>query len=246
MNINVLHEHSWNPLQQYGFTHPFWKLQTDTILSTWFLLFLISIAAWYINRILTKEKHPLRFLVLKYVEAFKDLFLQSLRYAPIEHVAFITSIFTFILLSNIASLIPWLEEPTKDLNTTFALGIISFLYVHGTAIRTNGFSHYAKGYFQPFAIMLPLNIIGTFSTILSLSFRLFGNIFGGFIISSLYFSFINSSIWLQIFGLVSGLNLGISLAFGICEGFIQAFVFSVLTLTYLSLEIAHEDEEETE
>jgi len=53
------------------------------------VIFLISIAAWYINRMLKKEKHPVRYLTLQYVGTFKDLFKQSLHYAPEEHVAFI-------------------------------------------------------------------------------------------------------------------------------------------------------------
>lgn len=244
MNIDILHDHSWKPLQRFGFTSPIWNFQIDTIASTWVVILLISIAAWYINRMLQKEKHPVRYLVLQYVGTFKDLFKQSLHYAPAEHVAFIASLFTFIFLCNTAALIPWVEEPTKDLNTTFALGLISFLYVHGNSIKVNGFFTYIKHYFQPFAIMMPLHVVGTLSSILSLSFRLFGNIFGGYIITTLYQSLMNSHVALQIFGLASGLNLGMSLIFGICEGFIQAFVFSVLTLTYLSLEIAHDEEGE--
>lgn len=243
MNIDILHDHSWKPLQKYGFTSAFWNFQTDIIVSTWVVILLISFAAWYIHRMLKKEKHPARYLALQYVSTFKDLFKQSVHYAPKEHVAFIASLFTFIFLCNTIALIPWVEEPTKDLNTTFALGIIAFFYVHGNSIRINGLLNYIKHYFQPFAIMMPLHVIGTFSSILSLSFRLFGNIFGGYIITSLYQGLMNSNVFLQILGLASGLNLGISLIFGICEGFIQAFVFSVLTLTYLSLEIAHEEEE---
>lgn len=244
MNIDILHDHSWKPLQKYGLISPFWNFQIDTIVSTWVIIFLISLFAWYINRILTKEKHPARYLLLQYVSTFKDLFKQSLHYAPNEHVAFVATLFTFIFLCNTISLIPWVEEPTKDLNTTFALGLIAFFYVHGNSIRINGLFTYIKHYFQPFAIMMPLHVVGNLSSILSLSFRLFGNIFGGYIITSLYFGLINSNIALQIFGLASGLNLGMSLIFGICEGFIQAFVFSVLTLTYLSLEIAHDEEGE--
>ena len=244
MNIDILHDHSWKPLQSFGFTSPIWNFQIDIIASTWVIILLISLAAWYINCMLKKEKHPIRYLVLQYVSTFKDLFKQSLQYAPNEHVAFIASLFTFIFLCNTISLIPWVEEPTKDLNTTFALGLISFFYVHGNSIRVNGLLNYIKHYFEPFAIMMPLHIVGTLSSILSLSFRLFGNIFGGYIITTLYHSLMNSNILLQIFGLASGLNLGMSLIFGICEGFIQAFVFSVLTLTYLSLEIAHDDQGE--
>ncbi|NBX78634.1 F0F1 ATP synthase subunit A, partial [bacterium] len=69
--------------------------------------------------------------------------------------------------------------------------------------------------------------------------RLFGNIFGGFIITHLFKQFLSSHWILQTFGTVSGLHLGLTLIFALAEGAIQAFVFAMLTLTYISLEIAH-------
>src|SRR6185436_19701385 len=103
---------------------------------------------------------------------------------------------------NTAPLIPWLEEPTRDLNTALALGIISFLYVQLVAVQTRGIFFYIKDFFQPFFIMLPLNVIGKLSSIVSISFRLFGNIFGGAIITKLYFTFISGSIILETMGLL--------------------------------------------
>jgi len=83
--------------------------------------------------------------------------------------------------------------------------------------------------------MLPLNIVGKIASILSISFRLFGNIFGGVTIAALYYNTIEGS-WLgESFGLLSGINFLITLFFGLFEGFLQAFVFTMLTVTYLSI-----------
>ena len=137
-----------------------------------------------------------------------------------------------------------MDEPTKDLNTTLALGIISFLYIQIYTVKAHGFKEYLKEYLTPFFLMLPLNIIGKLATIVSISFRLFGNIFGGSIISHIYLHAIQGSLLLETLGLTLGINLAILIFFGLFEGFLQAFVFAMLSLTYLSIALqgeAHED-----
>ena len=127
--------------------------------------------------------------------------------------------------------------------TTLALGLSAFLYTQFSSIQTNGLSNYLKGYLKPFFIMLPLNIISNLATIISISFRLFGNIFGGAVISNLWYGAISYSYITQLIGILSGINLTLTLFFVLFEGFIQAFVFAMLSLTYLSLEVrAHESE----
>lgn len=243
-NQGMIHDHNWKPFESLGFTHKFWTLQADTLISTWVILGIIFITSLYISRCLKNEKSLVRWVVLQYVVTFKDLIQQSIKSCSITNLAMIGSFFTFILMCNTIQFIPWLEEPTKDLNTTLALGLLSFLFVHGSSIRTKGLWHYIQHYFEPFFLMFPLHVIGAISSIISLSFRLFGNIFGGFIISSLYSSAISGSVISQTFGLLSGANFIILLIFGIAEGLIQAFVFTMLTLTYLSMEISPEDESE--
>jgi F-type H+-transporting ATPase subunit a len=146
------------------------------------------------------------------------------------------------LLCNISSLLPLIEEPTKDINATLALGFISFFYVQGHAIAHHGFIEYAKGFLEPFFIMLPLNLLGTLTSIISLSFRLFGNIFGGYTITSLYHTLLSQSIFYELIGVCSGFNLFMSVVFTLFEGTMQAFVFSMLSLTFLSMEISSESE----
>jgi F-type H+-transporting ATPase subunit a len=90
--------------------------------------------------------------------------------------------------------------------------------------------------------LFPLNVIGKLSSIVSISFRLFGNVFGGSIISKIYLSFISGSIIFETIGLLSGINFLIIIFFGLFEGFIQAFVFAMLTMTYLSVAIQSEKE----
>lgn len=240
-NHDMLQGHEWKPLAHFGLHNPFWTLQADTISSTLFVLCIIIAASLIINRCLKNKDSKIRFIALQYVQAFRDLVFQTLKFVPVNHLAFVASLFTFILLCNTVQLFPGFEEPTKDLNTTLALGLIAFFYIQTYAIKAHGLKNYIAGFFDPFVLLFPLNVIGTLTLIISLSFRLFGNIFGGYIITALYTKMISGSVFLQAFALLSGLNLLIMFVFGIFEGIIQAFVFSMLTLTYLSIEIISED-----
>ncbi len=161
------------------------------------------------------------------VQAFRTLVDQSLgRLAP-RYFAFILTLFVFILLSNWIGMVPFLEEPTKDLNTTLILGLVGFVVSHATAIRVKGWRRYLREYFQPFFLMFPLNVIGELAKVVSLSFRLYGNIMGG------------SIIILVVSSLVRHLLLPPFLYafFGAFVGTVQAFVFAMLTLTYISVAI---------
>ncbi len=238
--LDLLTVHAWQPFKVFGFEHAFFTVNKTYVLHTWYLLAALFLILLPIRWLLRKNNMT-RFLILSYVDYFIDLSQQTIGKFMYNHVAFIVALFTFILSCNLASVVPWLEEPTRDLNTTMALGIISFLYIQYYTIKTHGIWGYIKEYFQPIFIMLPLNIVGKLASIFSISFRLFGNIFGGSIIAGIYFGIIQGSFWLELFGILSGINLTILVFFGLFEGILQAFVFSMLTLTYLSIAIKKEE-----
>jgi F-type H+-transporting ATPase subunit a len=136
-------------------------------------------------------------------------------------------LFMFLLFSNWLGIIPHLEEPTKDLNTTLGLGIMGFVIAHYAGIKSKGFKAYIKEYFQPIFFMMPLNLIGELAKIVSISFRLFGNIMGGSIII-LVVSYLTYSVALPPF---------LYAFFGLFVGTIQAFVFTMLTVVYISVQV---------
>lgn len=241
-NFDIFHKNFWRPLEKLGLTHSFWNVTSDIIIFTWVVLATIFIFAligrYYINQ---PESIP-GFLVLSFIRSFNNLVTQTIGFFSFNHFAFLTSLFIFILACNIISLIPWIEEPTTEVSTTLALGLVSFLYVQIAGIKAKGIKEYIKEFFSPFFLLFPLNIIGELAKIISISFRLFGNIFGGSIISKLWLSSISGSLLTEIAGILTGVNLIIVFFFVLFEGFIQAFVFSMLTLTYLSIAVSHEDE----
>jgi len=144
------------------------------------------------------------------------------KYAPL-----ICALFMFLMISNWIGIIPHMHEPTKDLNTPLSLGLMGFFLSHYLGIKTKGFKAYIKAYFDPFFFMMPLNVIGELAKVVSISFRLFGNIMGGSIII-LVISYLVYSLILPPF---------LNAFFGVFVGAIQAFVFTMLTLVYIAVQV---------
>lgn len=235
---------TWNIFAPLGINHPLLHINVSTIINTCVVLVCVTILLFICRYFLTKKNSLACFIITSAVRSFMNLTIQTLGSFMYHHCAFILSVFLFILSCNWISIIPYIEEPTADLNTTVAVALIAFFYKELYAIKAHGLGGYIKEFFAPFFVMFPLNVIGHFSKIISLSFRLFGNIFGGAIIVRLYSAALSQSAVYQTFGLASGMNFVVLGFFVIFEGFIQAFVFAMLSLTYLSIAIAPEESPE--
>jgi len=163
-----------------------------------------------------------------FVNQFYDLTEDALdkemakKYGPL-----ICALFMFLVLANWLGIIPHLEEPTKDLNTPLSLGLMGFAIAHYAGIKSKGFKAYAREYMEPMFFMMPLNVIGELAKIVSISFRLFGNIMGGSIII-LVVSHLTYSLVLPPL---------LNAFFGLFVGTIQAFVFTMLTVVYISVQV---------
>jgi F-type H+-transporting ATPase subunit a len=203
-------------------------INLEVIVMTWIvfsLLIVLGLFASYKRKILPRPIQALGELIVSLLyDLTEDALGKELAktYAPL-----ICALFMFLLLSNWLGIIPHLEEPTKDLNTTFGLGIMGFFIAHYAGIKSKGFKAYIKEYFQPIFFMMPLNVIGELAKIVSISFRLFGNIMGG------------SIIILVVSHLIYSLVLPPFLYgfFGLFVGTIQAFVFTMLTIVYISVQV---------
>ena len=124
--------------------------------------------------------------------------------------------------------IPGFMEPTRNLNVPLALGIIAMVVVHSKAIKEKGLWKHSESYINPIKNPLfILDLVGEISKVVSISFRLFGNILGGAIIILVVSSLVKFFLF----------PVGLNLFFGIFVGSIQAFVFTMLALTYIGVEI---------
>ncbi|HEO64180.1 MAG TPA: ATP synthase F0 subunit A, partial [Candidatus Omnitrophica bacterium] len=153
----------------------------------------------------------------------------------------VMSLFLFVAFSNLVSVIPGVKSPTADLNTCLGLGLLVFFIAHISAVRKKGIVNYIKSYFQPIFFLFPLNVIGEIGKVISHSFRLFGNLFAGGIILALAVPIV-----FKVTGLLHIPKLIVSPGvvamlivlqgfFGLFVGLIQAFVFSMLALTYIAV-----------
>lgn len=124
---------------------------------------------------------------------------------------------------------PW-HEPTRDMNTTVGLAVAMAIITHLAQLKKKGLVGYIKDYFSPLWFMAPLNVIGRVVEVINTSFRLFGNIFGGAVIIIIISYLIKSLV----------LPIGLSFFFGLFAGTIQAFVFTMLWLSYLAVSLSEE------
>jgi F-type H+-transporting ATPase subunit a len=201
---------------------------SETIVMTWIVIAALILFGFFTTRKIGLRPNPLQVLGEIIVTAFYGLVKDALdeemakKYFPL-----ICGLFLFLVLSNWLGVIPKLSEPTKDLNTPLSLGIMGFFIAHYAGIKAKGFKGYAKEYFQPIFFMVPLNIISELAKVVSISFRLFGNIMGGAIIIAVISHLIYSLVLPPV----------LVLFFSLFVGTIQAFVFTMLTLVYISVQV---------
>lgn len=245
------------PLKFLGIDYSFTGIDIETVFNTWCVLAVILLVIIVCRYFLSRKNSIGAFLIKEFVKNIYNLIEQTFGYFESRYYFFISSLFLFILFCNWISLFPNLEEPTKNINTTLALGITSFLYMHKQMINVHGLKEYLKEFFMPFnimfpfnliagIIMLPLKLLGEVASIISVSFRLFGNIFGGYVITSIYHSAISGSLILNVLGMLIGFNLLLAGFFVIFEGFLQAFVFSILTLTNIAMAVHSQEGQNTQ
>ena len=195
-----------------------------TIVTTWVLMILLVVGAWLITRNLksdiktTRWQGILEMLVIIIRDQIKEVGLNK----PEKYMGFIGTLFLFIVVANLLSIVPWYEPPTASLSTTAALAICVFIAVPVFGVAENGIRGYLKSYLQPNFIMLPFNIISELSRTLALAVRLFGNIMsGGLIVSVLL------SIAPFLFPIIMS-------ALGMLTGMIQAYIFAILATVYIT------------
>jgi F-type H+-transporting ATPase subunit a len=145
-----------------------------------------------------------------------------------RHIPMLGTLFLFLWFANTIGSIPFTQEPTRDLNVTVGHMLAVIFVVHFESIRVKGIGAYLKSYLDPFFIMAPLNIIGEVAKGVSLAFRLFGNILGGAIIVMV----------ISYLARYTVIPVGLNLFFGLFVGTIQAFVFTMLAMTYIAVAIA--------
>ena len=150
-----------------------------------------------------------------------------------KHLPLIGAIFIYLLYSNLMGVIPGLVPPTDNINTNAACAVVVFLYYNIVGIREQGIKNYLKHMSGPIIWLAPLmfaiELVSHFVRPISLSVRLFGNILGDHMVLGMFSQ------------LVPFLVPIIFQALAIFVAFIQAFVFTLLSIVYISMASAKEE-----
>jgi F-type H+-transporting ATPase subunit a len=222
-----------------------------TIFNTLVVMGLLWALMWIALRKVTRVPGRGQVIVEQYIKVFDGLVSSSLelptRNENRRFLPLIATLFLFVCIGNFMGFIPthYFEEPTADINCTLALGLMAVVIATWCGVKAKG----AVGFFGEllgpmwnteaatgFAkvagkasalFFFPLNVIGEMAKVVSISFRLFGNIIGGSIII-----IVVSTLVFNTF-----IPIGLDLFFIFFVGTVQAFVFTMLTLTYIAVAI---------
>ena len=148
-----------------------------------------------------------------------------------KYVNYFATLFTFILALNLIGAIPAFESPTMYVWVPAGLAVVTFLYYNGMGFASNGIkylAHFAGPVWWMAWLMIPIEIISHLARPLSLSVRLYGNMSGGEQVTS---AFLN---------LVHPLVPAIFMALHVFVALLQAYVFTLLSMVYVSMATAHE------
>jgi len=215
---------------------------TNTILNTLLVDSIIIGGTFYLTKRLTLvPNNPFQNAMETIIETFYNLTESVAQHAASKIFPYFMSFFLFILLSNWSSLIPGVgtigisehgkliplfRSTTTDLNTTLGLALVSAVATHALSIRTIGIRDYLSRYFSlnPINLFIGfLEIISEVTKVISLSFRLFGNIFAGEVVLLTVSS---------IFAFIIPLPF---LLLEVLVGMVQALVFSMLTMVFMAI-----------
>jgi F-type H+-transporting ATPase subunit a len=194
----------------------------DTLYMTWLAMAIVLVLAIVATRRLalvpTGWQNALEVIVTGLLEQIEaTMGPKGKKLAPL-----IITLFLFLLTANWLGLIPGLTSPTSDLNTTLGLALMIVLLVHQQGICNKGLFSHLQHFIQPNIFFLPINIIEETAKPVTLSFRLFGNIMAGeilLIILGMLVPYFIPTLWL---------------VFSVVVGIIQAFIFTMLSMSYLA------------
>ncbi len=199
-----------------------------TIVNTWIVMVLLVGISVLVTRNLRADTAPGRWRsALELIVTTIQGQIEEVTRSGARHVLYFAgTLFLFIALSNILTVIPGFAPPTSSLSTTLALTLSVLAAVPMFGIANGGVRQYLHKFVEPSMIMLPFNIIGEFSRGVSLAIRLYGNVMSGAVIAAILLS-----VAPFFFPVVMDM-------LGLLTGFIQAYIFAILATVYISSAMA--------
>ena len=215
MNLSSDQEVLW----QHGFVR-----LNGTIVTTWAIMLVMALGSKLVTRKLVVEgsisrwQGSLEIIVTGMEKQLREVGLER----PERYLPFLGTLFLFVAVACLCTLIPGYMPPTGSLSTTAALALCVFVAVPLFGIRDQGFAGYLRSYMKPTPIMLPFNVISEFSRTLALAVRLFGNMMSGVMIIAILLT-------------ITPYLLPVAMtALGLLTGMVQAYIFSILAAVYIA------------
>lgn len=196
---------------------------SESVVVTWIIMAILILAAIVLTRNMkmdhiSKRQAVAEMIVTKLTGMVEGMIGPEGR----AYVPYLTTVLLYIGVSNIIGLFG-MKSPTKDLNVTIALALMSIILVEAAGIYHHGVKKWLHKFTEPIAIVTPINVLEVFTRPLSLCMRLFGNVLGAFVIMELI------KMIVPVF-----LPAVFSLYFDLFDGLLQAYVFVFLTSLYIS------------
>ncbi len=149
---------------------------TDTVVTSWGIILLLALFSWLLSRRLSLWEPSRLQLLAERVMVAVERSVEGAVAIPARTLApLIGTLWIYIGVMNLVSVVPYLHNPTRDLSTTAALALIAFFAIHYFGIRYAGLRRYLRHYVQPSALLLPFNLFSDLSRIFAMAIRLFGN-----------------------------------------------------------------------
>lgn len=199
----------------------------ESTVITWIIMAILVIASILLTRNLKVENPGKVQLLLEsgiqwVYDFFDDIYgKQNRGYTP-----YLMTVLVFLAFSNTFMVLLGFKPPTKDLNVTVALALISLFLIETAGMRRKGIKGYIKHFTEPVAMITPINILEIAIRPMSLCMRLFGNVFGAFVV-------------MELIKLIAPVIIPIpfSMFFDVFDGLLQAYIFVFLTAIFMNNEM---------
>lgn len=208
------------------FTLPVLGGISESVVVTWIIMaFLLVFCLIFVRGLKVENPGKFQLLLESGIGWAQDFFGDLIGSGHPGYIAYLLSVLIFLAISNTIAILGF-KPPTKDMNVTIALAVMSMFLIEGAGIRKNGFKHWLKHFGEPVPLVAPIMLMEILIRPLSLCMRLFGNMLAGVIIMELLKTFAPLII-----------PIPLSFYFDIFDGLLQAYVFVFLTALFMSEEM---------
>ncbi len=161
---------------------------TQTAVSSFVVMLLLCIAGYFLGKNLKKRPGRMQVMTEKMVSMLYNMVEETMGKHNSRWTPYIGALFLSSFCGSLIGMTGFLRSSTADLSTTVTWALMTSFLVWGCSIKANGVGGWLKGFAEPVAVMLPMNIISEIAQPISMAFRHFGNIAGGGVLTSLIYS----------------------------------------------------------